>query len=527
MKTEKHEIAENNCKQERSRGFVSLVGAGPGDEGLITVRGAACLQEADVVVYDHLVSGQLLSYCRRECESIYVGKQAGSHTYRQDDINQLLIRYAQQGKLVVRLKGGDPFLFGRGGEEALALAQAGVAFEIVPGVTAGVAAPACAGIPVTHRDVASSVTFITGHEAADKADSSLDWEGIARGGDTLVFYMGVRNIEPIMEALMRYGRGPDTPAALIRWGTTARQQTITATVATIAEEVARTGIQPPAIIMVGEVVRYREQLRWFDTRPLFGRRIVVTRSRAQASELAASLTAAGAQVDQFPTIDIHPVEDVKELDFRLDRISDFAWIVFTSVNGVRIFFERLFERGMDTRSLSGVQIAVIGKATGLETARYGINPDLVPDQFTSEGTIEAFRSQAIDVKGKKVLLPGSAIAREYIPRKLREMGAIIEQVAVYENRQPRYSREQVEALFDPLPDLVTFTSSSTVEHFVSICTTLGLDPLLSQIMGASIGPITSETARKYGITIGTEAETHTIAGLVEAIHRHLDGGEQV
>ena len=518
-------------------GHVALVGAGPGDVGLFTIRGTEVLKTADVVIYDYLANEKLLEYCSESCEKIYVGKKAGAHTLSQDGINDLIVEKARAGNAVVRLKGGDPFVFGRGGEEALALQKADIDFEIVPGITAGVAAPAYAGIPVTHRKVAASVAFITGHEAEDKPESTMDWKGLANGADTLVFYMGVKNLPLIAQNLMTYGKAPDTPVALIRWGCTPRQETITGTLDTISQESEKQNFKPPAVILIGNVVELRNTLRWFDDRPLFGRKIVVTRSRTQASKLTEALRAEGAGVEEFPTIEIRKMDDLSPLDREMTKLDTFTWIVFTSVNGVEIFFDRLYALSRDSRYLAGVKIAVIGEATAEKVRGYGIDPDLVPERFTSEGTVEAFNRIRGEVEAAKVLLPGSEIARDYIPKHLTDMGAEIVQVPIYRNLKPNYTREQVEAIV-PVgprgrlpqpsqlpPDLVTFTSSSTVENLAGILEEHGLQDRIKEIRGASIGPITTETARRLGVPILLEAETHTIPGLVKAIKTYYRGNK--
>lgn len=517
------------CEKTHKPGFVSLVGAGPGDIGLFTLRGVERLKSADVVVYDYLANEKLLNYCKPDCHCIYVGKKAAAHTLSQESINTLMVGYSQEGKTVVRLKGGDPFIFGRGGEEALHLLREGVAFEVVPGITAGIAGPAYAGIPLTHRALSSSVSFITGHESAEKSHSSIDWHGIARGSETLVFYMGVKNLPTIMDKLKTHGRSGDTPVAIIQWGTQNFQKTITGTVGSLSDVAQTHGIKPPAVVVVGEVVQLREKIRWFDKKPITGKRIVVTRSRTQASELSRALHEKGAVVEEFPTIDISPVDDLSRLDTSLQELHRYSWIIFTSVNGVELFFRRLFdgkttEAGnaeRDSRALAGVKIAVIGSATAEAVRKYGVVPDLVPRQFTSVGIIEAFDTYNIAITGQSILLPGSEIAGDYLPEKLKEMGADVESVPVYRNRKPDYSAEQVKALMRPLPHLVTFTSSSTVTHFVEIINGAGMADLLYRIRGASIGPVTSDTAKELGIPVAVEAGMHTIEGLVHSIEEFI------
>jgi uroporphyrinogen III methyltransferase/synthase len=501
----------------RKSGKVYIVGAGPGDEGLITIRGIQALQEADVVVYDYLANPELLRQCTEECEKIYVGKMAGEHALSQEEINRLLVVKAQEGKVVTRLKGGDPFIFGRGGEEALGLADHGLEFEIVPGISAAVAAAAYAGIPLTHRGYTSSVAFITGHEDPAKLESDVNWKMIATGAGTLAFYMGVKNLIKITDRLIENGRPPTTPAALIRWGTLPLQETLTGDLRTIAVKAEQTGFRPPAILVVGEVVGLRESLRWYDKRPLFGKKILVTRSRTQASELSSCLKALGAHVVEFPTIAITPLSDFSVLEKAIEGIEEFSWAVFTSVNGVDIFFERLFLSGRDARELKGIRVAVIGDQTALRLKNYGVRADLLPERFTSEGVLEAFQSLSEDLRGTRILFPGSEIAREYLPDGLAKMGAEVVCVPVYRNTVPDYKRGEIDAFLLQPPELVTFTSSSTVSHFVEILKKHGREGFLRGIRGVSIGPVTTSTARENSIEIVAEASPHTIGALVDAI----------
>ncbi len=504
-------------KNNKNSGMVYLIGAGPGDAGLFTLKGVECLKKADVVVYDYLVNEELLIYCREGCEKIYVGKKAKDHTLSQPEINSLLCEKAKNGSIVVRLKGGDPFVFGRGGEEALDLAAENIKFEVVPGVTAAVAALAYAGIPITHRRIASTAALITGHEDPSKGTSGINWEMISKGVGTLVFYMGVNNLERIVSSLKKHGRPGDTPAALIRWGTLNRQETLTGTLDNIVKRVRELNFKPPALIVAGEVINLREKLRWFDKRPLFGKKIIITRSRKQASALSKSLGELGSVVIEFPTIDIKPIEDFSELDKAIGEIDTFSWVVFTSVNGVSLFFGRLSGLGRDSRALNNARIAVIGKGTAGELCRFGLKPDLTPESFTSEGTVEAFRAIKEDYTSERVLLPSSEIARDYIPRELAKMGAEVITVPVYRNLVPGYSEETIDAAFKDEPDLVTFTSSSTVSNLAGILRKHNKDHFLARIKGASIGPVTTKTAKKAGISIVVDAAEHTIPGLVNSI----------
>jgi uroporphyrinogen III methyltransferase/synthase len=504
-----------------SRGLVYLIGAGPGDEGLLTLRGAEYLSSADVIVYDYLCNESLLKMARDDSEKIYAGKKASAHTLSQEEINQLLIKKALEGKNVARMKGGDPFVYGRGGEEALALAQAGIEFEIVPGITAGIAAAAYAGIPFTHRGIAVTAGFVTGHEMAGKGKSEIDWEKI-NGLDTLVFYMGVANLPSIVENLKKAGRSGSTPAALIRWGTRANQETVTGTLDTIVDEVEKVRLKPPALIIIGEVVSLRTQLQWFDTKPLFGKKVVVTRSRTQASTLSEKLRRAGARVIELPTIDIRPLKDQSAIDWEIDRLKEYSWLVFTSINSVEIFMNRLFDSGKDVRILAHMQFAVIGGETEKQLRSYGIKADLVPEKFTSYAVVECFKQLTEDFDKVRVLIPGSDIARDVIPEGLRALGAQVTEIAVYENRLPDYTGERLDEIFGDSPDLVTFTSSSTVSNLVKILKGHNRAEYINTIRGASIGPVTSETAGQNGINLALEAETHTIKCLFEEILHYME-----
>ena len=499
------------------KGKIYLVGAGPGDEGLITVKGLEYLKTADVVIYDYLVNEELLKHCKTGSEKIYVGKKASEHTLSQQGINELLIEKAKQGFIVVRLKGGDPFIFGRGSEEAMELKNNDIEYEIIPGITAGIAAPSYAGIPITHRGYASSIAFITGHEDTSKMESDINWDKIATGIGTLVFYMGVANLPFIVSKLKEFGRAGDTPVALIRWGTHNFQQTITGNLDSIVKVAEENNFLPPAIIVVGEVVKLRDKLRWFDNKPLFGKRIIVTRSRTQASGLCRNLKNLGADVIEFPTIDIIPVKNFNLLDDSIHNIRDFSWIIFTSVNSVEIFFKRLFELNYDSRILKNGKIAVIGAETGNALKQFGIIPDLVPTTYTSEGTVEAFRLMKDEIKGEKILLPCSAIARDIIPSELEKLGAVVKIVLIYENVIPDYSEEKIDSYFEREFHLVTFTSSSTVMNLAEIFRKHKKEHLIGKIKGASIGPVTTETAKQNGINIVVEAKIQTIEGLTDCI----------
>jgi uroporphyrinogen III methyltransferase/synthase len=504
---------------KNNRGKVYLVGAGPGDPGLITVKGANCIARADIVVYDYLASPTLLAHANPDAEMIYVGKKGGDHTLPQDGINTLIVEKAKQGNMVVRLKGGDPFIFGRGGEEAEALIAAGIPFEVVPGVTAAIGASAYAGIPLTHRDYTSDVAFVTGHEDPTKAESNVDWKALATGIGTLVFFMGVKNLPTIAANLMANGRSADTPVAVIRWGTTPKQQTVTGNLDTIVADTQRAGIKAPAIIIVGGVVNLRKTMQWFENRPLMGRRIVVTRAREQASNLVHQLTEYGAECIQCPTIQVGPPPDWAGLDEAIQTLDQYDWIVFTSVNGVDFFFRRLFENGLDVRALGHVKTATIGPATADRLRTWGLKSDIIPQSYRAESVVEAFA--ATPVKGRNILLPRAMEARSVLPVELTRMGAAVNEVAAYETRQAENSASDLIArLTAGAIDMVTFTSSSTVKNFHRLLPPERVNRLMEGVSVASIGPITSQTARDLGFSVTIEADTFTVPGLIQAVLNH-------
>jgi len=497
-------------------GMVYLIGAGPGDPGLLTIRAKECIESADVVVYDYLASPLLLEYAREDAQIIYVGKKGGDHTLTQDKINQLLIDKAKAGLSVARLKGGDPFVFGRGGEEAQLLLSQGVQYEVIPGVTSAISAPAYAGIPVTHRDHTSFVSFITGHENPHKKDSGMQWDLFAKSNATLVFLMGVKNLANIVKNLVKNGKSADTPVALVRWGTTPRQMTVTGTLKTIVERVKTAKLKSPAIIVVGHVVNLRKELAWFDKKPLFGRTIVITRARAQASGLVSQLTRLGAQCIEIPTIKIIPAKEVTPLKTAIDRLREFDWLVFTSVNGVKFFFETLFDMGKDVRALGHLKLACIGPVTKERLADYGIISDILPQTYRAESVVEAFSTT--DMLGKKVLLPRAKVARTILPEELTRMGAVVDEVTAYETILSEEGKETlVSMLTDKKIDAVTFTSSSTVSNFMTLLESRDTAKLLKEVTMASIGPITSDTIRSFGIEPDIEATSYTIPGIVDAL----------
>jgi uroporphyrinogen III methyltransferase/synthase len=497
-----------------SRGIVYLVGAGPGDPGLMTRRSLGLIAEADAILYDRLIPPGALEGARPGAELRYVGKEPGAPALAQEEINALLVELGRAGKRVVRLKGGDPFVFGRGGEEAEALAAAGVPFEVVPGVTAGVAAPAYAGIPVTHRDAASAVAFVTGHEDPEKPESALDWEALARFPGTLVLYMGVKNLPLISERLIAAGRDRDEPAAVVERGTRPDQRTITDTLAGLPARVSAEGIRPPAITLIGPVAAMSDTLGWLERRPLRGQVVAVTRARAQASGLAARLSGLGAEVIEAPVIRIESRPLEGPLLEAVSRIADYALICLTSPNGVRLIFEALGETGRDTRALAGATVAAIGPGTAAELDRHGVRADIVPERFVAEGLVEALAG--VPVEGQRVLVARAAEARSVLPDALRERGAEVDEVALYETVAEQLSPEQRNQLGGAT--YVTFTSSSTVRFFIQAGGEL---PPSARLV--SIGPVTSETARERGLTVHVEAERHDIDGLVEALL--ADAGE--
>jgi len=507
-------------------GKVFLVGAGPGDAGLITVAGLERIGAADVIVYDRLVSARLLEHARLAAELIYVGKTPsvgqgsspdtqGETGHDQESINRTLIERAREGRTVVRLKGGDPFVFGRGGEEAEALRAAGIPFEVVPGVTSAVAVPAYAGIPVTHRGVASSFAVITGHEAPSKEETAIDWAHLAKAVDTLVFLMGVRNLPDIVARLTEHGRSPQTPVAVIQWGTTPEQRTVTGTLADIVSRVEQADLRPPAITVVGEVVRLRETIAWFETRPLFGKRVLITRTRRQASTLARLLADEGAIPVELPSIEIEPIEDRTAVDAAIETLGTggYPWAVFTSANAVELFFEHLAERGLDARAFSGAQIAAIGPATAQSLAVRGLRADVVPGEYVAEAVVEALRGQI--APGDRVLLPRAESARAELVRGLEAMGAAVDEIPIYRAAVPSEASPEVLAeLRAGRIDVVTFTSSSTVRNLVAM---LGDASALERPLIACIGPITAQTARELGLRVDVQASEYTVEGLVAAL----------
>ncbi len=498
-----------------SAGIVFLVGAGPGRPGLITVDGVRRLRSADVVIYDYLANPRLLDYAPDDAERILVGKHGGGERVPQSVINDLMVEKAKQGKTVVRLKGGDPYVFGRGAEEAQVLQASGVAFEVVPGVSSAVAVPAYAGIPLTERERSSSFTVLTGYEYPDKTAPAVRWDSLARRGGTLVLLMTTRQLRNNMARLISNGLAADTPVAVVRWGTMADQQTVVGTAASIADLIDAAGIQPPALAIVGRVVNLRSELAWFEKKPLFGRRIVVTRPRAQAQAFVEVLEDLGADVLPLPTIEIVEPDSWDPVDAAIDDIASFDWVVFTSVNGVSRFFDRLLERGGDARALGGARLAVVGPATGRALRERCLNVDVIPGEYRAEGVAAAMSEN--DLRGAKVLLPRAAAAREVLPKMLREAGAMVNEVHVYNTRVAGSDLVELrELIAESKLDMVTFTSSSTARNFFDL---IGEEARakFTETAIACIGPITAETVRALGERVDVSAEEYTVDGLTEAI----------
>jgi len=509
-----------DASRQSGTGRVYLVGAGPGDPELVTLRAMRLIRQADVIVFDALANPVLLDEARPTAELIDVGKRAKAHKLSQEQINDLLADRAAEGKMVVRLKGGDPYVFGRGSEEAIYLHGRGVAVEVVPGVTSAIAAPAYAGIPVTHRGVATTVTLVTGHEDPTKGVTQVDYQALAKlaiQGGTLCFYMGMSRLQTIADELYRHGLPLETGAAVIQWGTMPSQRTVRATLADLQEKVDAAGLRAPAIIVIGPVVAVDPDgaLRWFEQRPLFGQTIVITRTRHQASELRTALESLGAQVLEAPTIEILPTQEWGPIDASLRQIGQYDWLVLTSTNGVAGLRERLYALGMDARHLAGVKIAAIGDATARALSAMGLRADLVPTQFVAE-SLAAELIARHEVRGKKVLMLRADIARPVLRERLVEAGAIVEDLCIYVTRTARSLPEPVlEALRESRVDWVTFTSSSTVRNLLEM---LGHERrLLANVKLASIGPITSQTLREAGLSVYVEAQRYNIDGLVQAL----------
>ncbi len=485
---------------------VFLVGAGPGDPELITLKGRRVLESADVILYDHLAPVSLLDLAPPHAERIYVGKKKAIHEFSQAEICAMLVKHALRGLTVVRLKGGDPYIFGRGGEEAEALADAGIPFEVVPGVPSPLGIAAYTGVPLTHRDHTSVVTFVTGH-----AISQIDWDKVG-AAETLVIFMGLTNFPQIAAEIIARGRPPETPAMAVRWGTRPDQETLAGTLASLPGLIAQRRMKPPATIIVGEVVRLREKLNWYERLPLFGSRVVVTRARSQSGDLSARLHSLGADVIEFPTIEIRPPVDWSPMDNAIANLSAYDWLIFTSANGVRYFVERLEGSPRDLRSLRA-RICTIGPATRRAVESLHLKVDLMPEEYVAEGLLQAFKPH--EIAGKRMLLPRAAVARDLVPAELTRRGARVDVVEAYRTAIPEDAAARAQAIFSSgrKPDWITFTSSSTVKNFLE---TAGRD-VLDGVQIASIGPVTSATIRKHGLEVTAEASPFTVDGLVEVV----------
>jgi uroporphyrinogen III methyltransferase / synthase len=503
---------------KKSTGKCFLVGAGPGDLGLVTLRAKECIEEADVIIYDYLSNPEMLKWAPENAEIIYAGKKAGAHTLTQDEINEFLVEKARAGKQVVRLKGGDPFVFGRGAEEAQALAAARVPFVVVPGITSAIAGPAYAGIPVTHRGKNSHVTFFTGHADPEKSEISIDFAALAKLGGTQVMLMGVERIEAIAREMLANGMRSDLPVALIRWATTGRQETLVGNLESIAERVTETRFAAPAVAVFGDVVTLRDELRWFEDRPLSGKRIVVTRTRSQAGVLSEQLRALGGDVIELSTIRIEPPGDLRAFAELVQNAHAYDWIVFTSPNGVTAFFDLFYKLYDDAREIGGARLAAIGPATAQRIKDFHLRVDLQPEEFVAESIVREFRKQG-GVENLRILLARAEKARDLLPKELSALGAIVDEGFAYrtvpETRDDSGARRR---LLEEGADLITFTSSSTVENFLA----LGL-PWPAGMKVASIGPVTSKTARDGGLEVAVEARRHDIPGLVDAVRKFFLG----
>lgn len=494
-----------------------LIGAGPGDPGLITVKGQRILQEAEVIIYDYLANKDFLAHCRPDAEIIYVGKKGGDHTLPQEQINELIVAKVKSGKNVARLKGGDPYIFGRGAEEAEELLEAGLEFEVVPGVTSAVAGAAYAGIPLTHRKYASSVSLITGHEDPTKPDSAHNWPALATAASTLCFYMGVKNLPYITSKLMENGMRADMPAALVRWGTTTEHQSWVSTVSEISDLAVREGIKAPSMLVVGEVVQLHDTLNWFEKLPLHGKGVVVTRAREQVSGLKSTLERLGAACYEFPTITIVPLPDYAPVQFAIEHLTTYDWVIFTSVNGVKHFWNQLAEMGKDARTLGSCMVAAIGPATAEALKEHGINPDFVPPKYVAESVVEGLLK--LGIAGKRVLIPRAKVAREVLPEELAKVVKQVDVLPVYETV---LTQEDGAEIFDLLEKgrlhYLTFSSSSTVENFFALVPADTLRPYVGKPLKiCCIGPVTAKTLKEYGFTPDIMPEDYTIPALVDAL----------
>jgi uroporphyrinogen III methyltransferase/synthase len=497
-------------------GVVYIIGAGPGDIGLLTVKGLRCLQQAEVVVYDFHLNAQILNYINQDAEFIYAGKRGGHHEMTQDEINKAILSKALEGKIVCRLKGGDPFIFGRGGEEAEVLAAEGVRFEIIPGVSSAVAAPAYAGIPLTHRGYSSSFAVITGNEAATKSASAIDWFSCARAYDTLVFLMAVKNLGAITARLIEHGRSADTPAAVVRWGTRPDQKTVSGTLGTIAGLIREENMSPPAVLVVGEVVALREKLGWYEKKPLFGHRVLITRAYSPEYALLEEM---GAEIFEFPTIEILPPQDYAELDRAISRIGTYQWLVITSVNGWDYFVRRLLHLGSDIRDLKGLRICAIGDKTARAITAFGVRVDLIPEEYNAEGLVEAFlRIHGTDgLKGLRLLLPRAEKARDVFPDAVRSSGGEVDTPVSYRAAKPdKHAKRLIRFLKEGKITVATFTSALNFKHFVDIVGDEAVDFLRKTAIGV-IGPVTARAVEKTGLSVTMMPARATVSALVDEI----------
>jgi len=502
-----------------SIGRVILVGAGPGDEGLLTIKGKRWLERADVVIYDHLANPQMTRFARPEAELIYVGKKSGSFILSQDKINELLVEKAQEGKIVVRLKGGDPFIFGRGGEEVQVLSTAKIPFTIVPGITSPVGVSAYAGIPLTHRDSASTISIVTGSVGNAPDSIPIDWEELAKWPGTLVFLMGARKLKSIAENLIRYGKKPETPIAVIQWGTLPKQKTWTSILGDIVQTVEKQIIKPPALTIVGDVVALKDTLDWYETLPLFGKNILITRPAEQSEGFRELLLEDGANPILFPVIKTYPPESWSALDSAIDRLDSYHGLIFTSVNGVRYFMERLHFLDKDIRELKGVRLYAIGPKTAKAVRDLGIKVDVVPENYVAESLLESIGKEPLN--GKRFLLPRATVARETLPEELRKNGAEIDVAPAYQTLPPKEVDSEILAKIKAGEiDVITFTASSTVDNFVNLIGRNSLSALKNVVI-ACIGPITAKTAENYGLTPTVIPEKYTVESLVLALESYF------
>lgn len=507
------------------KGKVYLIGAGPGDIGLFTLKGLRCLKKAEVVVYDFHLNAQILNYIDHDAEFIYAGKRGGHHAMTQDEITGALVDKAKEGKLVCRLKGGDPFVFGRGGEEAEALVNEGIEYELIPGVSSSIAAPAYAGIPLTHRKYSSSFAVITGNEDADKAESTLDWPHLSKSFDTLVFLMGVKNLRWITTRLLENGKPPETLVALVRWGTRPDQKTVVSTLDSIADKAVNEGIKPPAVMIVGNVVKLRESLKWYEKKPLFGHRMLITRDYTPEYEPLEDL---GAEVFEFPTIKVVPPSDYIALDQTIGRIETYHWIIFTSANGFAYFIGRIIDLGKDIRDLKGIKICSIGAKTAAAIRKFGLKVDLVPDEFNAEALIAAFISEArtsvqdaryktSNLEGLRILLPRAEIARDLFPDRVRELGGEIDCPVAYRTVKPeKHGKRLHRFLKAGRISVATFTSAATFTNFVEMLGDEAVD-FLKGVAIAAIGPVTAKAIEKSGLKVSIIPKEATIAAMVDEI----------